>query len=267
MKKTIIILSVIIILFAAFYNGLTVKRYVIRSEKITESVRLALLTDLHSCFYGKEQKKLLEKIHAQSPDIVLLSGDIADDKMPHAGTIALLEGIAGKYPCYYVTGNHEFWSNEVDRIKDMFKKYNVKVLEGNNDTITIRNQKINICGVDDPDVGMDIFEVQLKTAFASTDDEAYTVFMSHRPELVNLYKSLNCDLIVSGHAHGGQWRIPFILKGFFSPNQGFFPKYTSGIYDIGEIKMLVSRGMSRESSRIPRIFNPPELVIIDIMPF
>ena len=269
MKKTKVIAGVlaalIIIVTLAFYNGLTVKHYEIKSEKIAnEKVRFLLLADLHSCFYGEEQSKLLKKINEQNPDIILMSGDIADDYMPHNGTIALLKGITEKYPCYYVTGNHEFWSNEVDSIKKIFRDYNVIVLEGNSHIITIKNQEINIAGVDDTYIGWENFNNQLKTALSAINEDNYTVLLSHHPELVDIYKELNCDLIVSGHAHGGQWRIPLLLNGLLAPNQGFFPKYAGGLYDLNGRKMVVSRGLSRESTRIPRIFNPPELVVIDV---
>ena len=270
MKKLKIILSIvtllILIIFAAFYNRLTVKHYEIKTDKITAQIKIVLIADLHSCFYGENQIELIKKINDQNPDIILLAGDIADDYMPHDGAIALLEGITEKYPCYYVSGNHEYWSNDIDNIKKMFRDHNVTVLEGNNETITVKEQRINVSGVDDTYIGWESFNSQIESAFMGLDENNYTILLSHHPELTDIYKELSCDLIVSGHAHGGQWRIPFLLNGFLAPNQGFFPKYAGGLYDLNSRKMVVSRGLSRESSRIPRIFNPPELVVIDVSP-
>lgn len=267
-RKTLIILGIsgliVIFLCFAFYTGLTVKTYVIETEKLTQPVRIVLITDLHSCLFGKNQSKLTEKITKQNPDIILMSGDIADDVIPIGGTIDLLEAIADKYPCYYVTGNHEFWSGEVDDIKDVFRSYGVGVLEGENETVTINNQAITICGVDDPEIGEMTFKSQLNSAFEGIEKGSYTILLSHRPERIAEYSVYNCDLVLSGHAHGGQWRIPLILNGLYAPNQGFFPKYAGGLYEYSQTLMIVSRGLSTYSTKVPRIFNPPELVVIDI---
>jgi len=264
-KKIIIILLLIIFVWAAFYNGLTVKYYTLKTNKINESIRIVLITDLHSCFYGEEQLRLINKINEQKPDIILMSGDIADDIFPHDGVISMLKGIADEYPCYYVSGNHEFWSGEIDSIKMMFEAHGVKVLSGSGEAILLNNQMINICGVDDPEVSVPVFNNQLENALPATS-EYYTILLSHRPELFEKYMSLNCDLVLSGHAHGGQWRIPFILNGLIAPNQGFFPKYAGGVYTENGRTMVVSRGLALWSTRIPRIFNPPELVVIELIP-
>ena len=254
------------VLFAAFYNGLTVTEYTVKTDKLAEPVKIVFLTDLHSCFYGKDQKNLLAKINAQNPDLILMAGDILDDVTPHDGTIALLEGIAGKYPCYYVTGNHEIRNSGGDELKDFFRSYGVQILEGERQVVEIKGQLINICGVDDPLAGENVFAKQLDDVFASIDETLYTILLSHRAERFEQESAYPCDLVLSGHAHGGQWRIPFILKGLYSPGQGLFPKYTGGVYEMNETKMLVSRGLSRGTRGVPRIFNPPELVVINLIP-
>ena len=268
-KKKVVILVVIavfiVLLVTAFYKGLTVTKYSIETNKVSEPIRVVLLTDLHSCYYGKDQKELLSKIEEQHPDIVLMVGDIADDVTPINGTVDLLKGMADKYLCFYTTGNHEFWSREVESIKNVFREYGVHVLEGESVTVGIKGQSINICGVDDPDVGEPIFQKQLENAFESINKDLYTILMFHRPERFEAVSVNDCDLILSGHAHGGQWRIPFILDGLYAPDQGFFPKYTSGIYSMNGVDMLVSRGL-HDAQRVPRIYNPPEIVVIDIVP-
>jgi predicted MPP superfamily phosphohydrolase len=139
-------------------------------------------------------------------------------------------------------------------------------LEGDRRVVEVRGQRINICGIDDPSIGRFNFDRQLENAFDSVDSNLYTILLSHRPERFQQLSEYECDLILSGHAHGGQWRIPFILDGLIAPNQGIFPKYTSGTHTLNDTKMIVSRGLARESTRIPRVFNPPELVVIDIVP-
>jgi len=260
-------LLVVVLLTAAFYNGLTVTEYAIYSDKIHNAVKIVFLADLHSCAYGKSQQALIERINEQNPDLILMSGDIADDDLPDSRVIELLEGIANTYPCYYVTGNHEFWSGRVDEQKDIFRAYGVTVLEGDCKDVFVNGQHLSILGVDDPDVGSEIFVDQLENVSGLINTEKYSVLLSHRPELFEHYTSNNFNLVLSGHAHGGQWRIPLILpNGLFAPNQGWFPEYTNGIYDKDNTKMLVSRGLSRESTRIPRIFNPPELVVVNLLP-
>lgn len=258
-----------IIALFAFNTKMKIQHYSLESEKLTAPVRIVLITDLHSCSYGKGQRELIDAIHAQKPDIILLGGDICDDKLPHRNTELVLRAIADKYPCYYVTGNHEYWSREIEKILKIFESYNVPVLEGSFDTIDVRGQKLNICGISDPDIlkytdkNYSITE-QLKDAAVASENGNYSILLAHRPELIDSYLNYDFDLILAGHAHGGQWRLPGIINGLFAPNQGFFPRYAGGKYRFEDSYMIVSRGLARESTRIPRIFNRPELVVIDI---
>lgn len=262
---------IVLVSFCAFDVRLKIQEYTIESELITEDIRIVLLTDLHSCKYGTEASTLINEINKQSPDIVLLGGDICDDKIPHTTTESLLQGIADKYPCYYVTGNHEYWSNDIDTILTLFQSYGVTILSGTYTTINVKGQQINLCGVTDPDVvnytedavGV---EEQIKSLSKVYENGNYTILLAHRPELINLYASNHFDLVLSGHAHGGQWRIPGLINGVYAPNQGMFPPYAGGKYQIDDTTMIVSRGLARESTRVPRIFNRPELVVVKLRP-
>lgn len=262
----LLIISIFIIIFVFAFNiNLTTKYYKIDSHKLNENVRILFISDLHSSYYGKNQKNLLTSINLQNPDIILLGGDIADDKRTHENTEILLKNISKKYPCYYVSGNHEFWSGEINNIKKMFLSYGITILEGNNKIISVNNQKINICGVDDPEIGKNTFFKQINNISNLINNSFFTIFLSHRPEYINTYIDYDFDLILSGHAYGGQWIIPGILNGFYAPNQDFFPEYAGGLYKFDKKIFIVNRGLAKWSaSIIPRIFNPPELVIIDI---
>lgn len=255
---------------AALDPRLKIQHYAMESGKITRPVRIALITDLHSCAYGDQEETLIHAIWEQNPDIILLGGDICDDKLPRANTEALLKGIADDYPCFYVTGNHEYWSRDIDSILALFQSHQVEILSGTYQTMEINGQKLNICGISDP--------AQMKytdTDFGWTDqlealkevhqNGAYTLLLAHRPEKIENYLSGHYDLILAGHAHGGQWRIPGLVNGLYAPNQGLFPKYAGGRYDFGKTTMIVSRGLARETTAIPRIFNRPELVILDLI--
>ncbi len=273
-KKVIfaaILLGILLVLLAALDTRLKVRAYTVCSDKISVPIRVVLVTDLHSCKYGEEQRELIESINRQKPDIILLGGDICDDKISNDNTEAFLAGIADRYPCYYVTGNHEYWSHQVDDILDLFLSYGVTVLSGTNDVVEIRGQSVNICGISDPDivrytdstVGA---EEQLQALEHVPDNGYYTILLAHRPEWIDSYAEYDFDLVLSGHAHGGQWRLPGVINGIFAPDQGIFPKYAGGRYARGDMAMIVSRGLARESTPVPRIFNRPELVVVDLEP-
>lgn len=270
-KKIIGVLSIIIIfilLAFAFYTGLTVKHYTVITSKVSDdsNIRIVLLSDLHSCIYGENQSKLIKKIQKQKPDIIFMVGDIADDVTPINGTKLLLNEIVKLAPCYYVSGNHEFWSDDIDNIKKVFNSYGVEVLEGKSKSIKVKNQKLNICGIDDPYVLSDYerpgYE-NLLLPFKSLSSLEFNILLAHRPEYIDEYKKYEFDLVLSGHAHGGQWRIPFILNGLYAPDQGFFPKYAGGLYKHNGLTHIVSRGLSF-NPRLPRVFNPPEIVVIKL---
>lgn len=259
-KITYIIIGWLLILWTvAADTGLTVPRYRIDSDKIKTPLRIVLLTDFHSSSYGKSQQVLTDVIDAQDPDIILLAGDIAEDVRPHKHTEELLEQISKKYPCFYTVGNHEEWSGECEQIKEMFRGYGVTVLEGDSEILDFEGQKIRISGADNS-----LPLEQFNACAAAAGDDIFTVFVSHRPDLVNMYSGKGFDLVVSGHAHGGQVRIPYLLNGLYAPNQGLFPQYAGGLYTLadGKTEMIVSRGLCKNI--LPRIFDPPEVVVIEI---
>jgi predicted MPP superfamily phosphohydrolase len=252
------------------YNKLKVVNYTLESDKISSPVRIALVTDLHSCKYGDHESELIAAIDSQSPDVILLGGDIFDDKLPNDNTVDFLSGIAGRYPVYYVTGNHEFWGG-VDQYEvqmDILEEYDIPRLQGDVLELDINGNTIGLVGVDDYDgylVDEDlILEDEFVNAYLNLNADTYNIILSHRPEYIDTYSAHNYDLALCGHAHGGQWRIPGLLNGLYAPNQGMFPKYAGGLYVVDNTTMIVSRGLARESTRIPRLYNRPELVIIDI---
>lgn len=269
-NSTIIGITLGLLLIVSCDMRLKTVKYEVCSDKIEKKVRVALVTDLHGCNYGKNQKYLIEAIEKESPDVVLLGGDIFDDNVPYKNSTTTIKQLAEKYPCYYVTGNHEYWSNDIDTILDIVEECGVTYLSSACEILEIQGQKVNICGVNDPDVleytedGVPI-KSQLETVAGMVDEEIFTILLSHRPELTELYQKHSFDLVLNGHAHGGQWRIPGILNGLYAPHQGIFPKYAGGRYDFEEQTQIVSRGLARESTLAPRIFNRPEIVFIDII--
>ena len=268
--RYIILILLIVLALLAFDVRLKTVHYTITSDKINNPMRIALITDLHSCKYGTAQRTLIDAVNKEKPDIVLLGGDIFDDEIPDENTKVFLTAIAKDYPCYYVTGNHEYWSMRSDEMLAWLDEHGIKDIGGKCVRVSQNSNEITLSGVNDPDqarytgrgVGM---RAELdKTRDARRSDE-FSILLAHRPSFVKTYLDYGFDLILTGHAHGGQWRIPGILNGTFAPDEGFFPKYAGGLYSFDHgTEMIVSRGLARESTRVPRIFNRPELVIIKI---
>ena len=268
-KYLVIGIFILLLCIILFDTRLKTVNYTVDASELDGKIRIALVTDLHSCRYGKNQQKLIDAIDRQQPDIVLLGGDIVDDHMAFDNAEIFLAAIAKKYPCYYVTGNHEYWSRRINDILDIMYSNGITVLSGDYHTLEINGQRFNLCGVEDPDAEIyssnsDGIINQLSSANAACENGLYTVLLSHRPELLETYAEYDFDLVLSGHAHGGQWRIPFILNGLYAPNQGLFPKLAGGRYEQDNCTMIVSRGLARESTRVPRILNRPELVIVEL---
>lgn len=260
-----------LLVVTGFYNGFTVQKYTFNTDRINlgDIIRIVAVSDLHSHVYGKNQEDIVSLVEKQKPDIILLAGDIVDDELPVEGAELFLAGIRGIAPIYYVTGNHEIWSGDVDDIKENVRKYGVKVLERGYEHVRLKNSYITVGGIDDPDIerywdrSFDWTE-EMRKAFAGLRGEpGFKILLSHRPELIEVYKEFSLDLVVSGHAHGGQVRIPFLLNGLYAPDQGWFPRYAGGMYRHGALTHIVCRGISN-NARMPRIFNPPEVVVIDI---
>ncbi len=264
-----VLIALIVFVLLGLNRKLKVVTYNIETEKITNKTKIAVITDLHSCKYGENQVDLINAIEKENPEVILLVGDIYDDVMPNENTSIFLEAMSKKYPMYYVTGNHEYWSDDINGILSLVQSFGITILEGTSDTININGEEINICGTTDPDVvgytenGLNVRQ-QLDNLNAVSQNGNYTILLAHRPELIDTYRQYNFDLVVSGHAHGGQWRIPIILNGFYAPNQGFLPKYAGGEYVFEGMNFIVSRGLAKESTRIPRFYNRPEVVIVEV---
>ncbi len=267
--RIFLIIALAVIILLALDSRLKCVRYRIQSEKILGEITIALITDLHNCLYGEGQGQLLRKIAEAQPDIVLLGGDIFDDAYINDNGRALIEGLAGAHRTYYASGNHEWWSGRMHEIFARLEAAGVTVLRGTTDLVQINGSRLAIGGLDDPDVNSYdkahmSFEEQLANLGECVDEARFSILLAHRPELARQYFSHDFDLVLSGHSHGGQFRIPLLLNGLYAPNQGLFPSLAGGRYAIGKGNLIVSRGLSRENTLVPRIFNRPELVFISL---
>ena len=253
-------------------NQIKLTEYIITSTKVLESFtcfEIAQVSDLHNAELGEENSKLLELLSEVEPHIIVLTGDLIDSR--HTDIEIALD-FAGKAtqiaPVYYVSGNHEARVPEYEELKMGLSEAGVTVLENQNVQITRDGESITLMGIQDPSFRTDYLfgdaEVVSKQAISELQNESdgFTVLLSHRPELFELYVDTGVDLVFSGHAHGGQFRLPFI-GGLVAPNQGFFPKYDAGLFKKENTTMIVSRGLG--NSIIPfRINNSPEIVVAEL---
>lgn len=272
-KKHRWILPVLAILVAlaliALDERLILRTYTVASPKLTAEVRLAVVTDFHS---SDNADDVAAMVASCAPDAVLLVGDLFDDdtqNRPPERTLSLMRQLSAQYPCYYVSGNHEAWTGEMDALYQQTADAGVTVLRMSSGVLTVRGQRIALCGVPDPYEmvfsGAPDTEEQLRQAMENVDSADFTVLLAHRPELLAKYAQFPFNLVVSGHAHGGQVRIPGVLNGLYAPNQGWFPKLAGGAYTQDGTTLIVSRGLAVRT-RLPRIFNRPEVVLVRCVP-
>lgn len=264
------VLAILVILtLIALDERLILRTYTVVSPKLTAEVRLAVVTDFHS---SDNADDVAAMVASCAPDAVLLVGDLFDDdtqNRPTERTLSLMRQLSALYPCYYVSGNHEAWTGEMDALYQQTEEAGVTVLRMSSGVLTVRGQRIALCGVPDPYEmvfsGAPDTEEQLRQALEDVDSADFTVLLAHRPELLAKYAQFPLDLVVSGHAHGGQVRIPGVLNGLYAPNQGWFPKMAGGAYTQDGTTLIVSRGLAVRT-RLPRIFNRPEVVLVRCVP-
>jgi len=253
-------------------NAITTTLIDYSNAKIPEEFngfRVVHISDLHNKQFGQNQEPLLKKIHAVSPDIIVVTGDLIDRRKYDLDTaMVFINGAMKIAPVYYVSGNHEAWSGDYKNICEKLLSSGVQILDDTKATLFKGKGKIEILGLSDPDFLTSSYmdgtnSSKLKEQLERlSDDAVFQILLCHRPELFDIYVSENIDLIFSGHAHGGQVRIPFI-GALVAPDQGLLPKYTSGAYTKNQSTMIVSRGLG--NSIIPiRIFNRPEIVVVTL---
>ena len=274
--KMLIIIILFITVFCIFSlwqnNSIVTSNFNYSSSEVPkdfDGFKIVQISDLHNKVFGKEQDKLLEKVANISPDIIVVTGDIVDRRRYNLENAMYFVNEALKIaPIYYVSGNHEAWSGKYYEVKERLIKAGVYVIEDEMIEIKKENSIINILGLSDPAFITSSYSEETDTSKMKeylkswSSVKGFNVLLSHRPELFDLYSSSNIDIVFSGHAHGGQIRIPFI-GGIIAPNQGFFPKYTDGSYNSNQTTMFVSRGLGNSLFPV-RIFNRPEIISVTL---
>ena len=250
-------------------KNLKVRKTTLKFDKLPQTFdnyKIAQVSDIHCDRVGLSDLSFIKKIKDFNPDIIVITGDVLDsynNDMDIAYNI--LSQLAIIAPCYFVSGNHELrLPEEYEQLINIMKKLNITYMNNSKQLITKDNESINLVGVEDYNFFKNEDKLNHRANFIKTLEELYSpnhfnILLSHRPEKFPIYADIRYELIFSGHAHGGQWRIPFV-GGIFSPSQGFFPKYTNGNYVLEDSTLIVSQGLGNSSFPI-RINNRIELVL------
>ena len=231
-----------------------------------EGFKIAHVSDLHNAVFGRKNEKLLSLIRAAKPDIIAITGDLIDSRHTDIDSaLAFVEAAAEIAPVYYVTGNHES-RLDFDEIEPRLIAAGARVLRNEAKDIGRGGERIRLAGIDDPSFirtgGTAEERAAAELEQLGDGGGTFTVLLAHRPELVEVYAEYGAGLVLSGHAHGGQVRLP-LLGGLYAPGQGLLPEYDSGLYSLGETQMVVSRGLGNSVAPL-RVNNRPELVVVTL---
>lgn len=275
---------IVIILFCNFQNKhLETTHYTYAAEQLgadLEGYRIVQISDLHNAKFGKDNQKLVDRIRECEPDMIVLTGDLVDSNHTNVDrAVQFVNEIVKICPVYYVTGNHEYWleASEYDELMSGLTGAGAVILDDQVVEISRGDAKFRLVGLDDrslsdgtlealfsdESIGHDQAGQKEETADnENSEKKEFTVVLAHEPQYLARYASAGVDLVLSGHAHGGQFRLPFV-GGIVAPDQGFFPEYTAGEYYMNGTEMIVSRGLG--NSVIPvRLFNYPEIVCVEL---
>ena len=256
----------LLLLFCLWQNTtLTVTHYTCTKStlpKVFDGYRIVQISDLHNASFGRSNCRLVRKIKALSPDLIVITGDIADGNRTDVDTtVNFAEQAAAIAPVYYVTGNHELWLNakDYDAILTGLGSVGVTVLADAAVTLTREEDSIALLGLREESLG----GTALQHLSEETADVPFRILLAHEPQYTAEYEASGVDLVFTGHAHGGQFRLPFV-GGIYAPDQGFFPAYSEGMHALGKTDLIVSRGLG--NSVIPvRLFNFPEIVCVELL--
>lgn len=258
------------------YNWLTVSDFTVTSNKISESFRMVLISDLHDHRFGSGNEDLVDKIREQSPDLIIVDGDMINSDSENDETaVELVRSLTDVAPVYYSLGNHEYDYIEAghDELQADLEEAGAVVLNYQNVDIEVNGNPIRLGG---------LYEYGFESSMQSeeeneqaqayleeyVDTDRYLIMCAHRPESFYPWDNADqwgIDLVLSGHLHGGQVIIPGV-GGLYSPLDGFFPTYDYGQYKLGDSDMIITRGLGSNKKILPRFNNPPEIAVIDVQP-
>lgn len=280
---TSLLLLVIVCLICVYqvyisYNKLTTTNYSIKTNQINNSVNLVIVSDIHDNQLGENNKDLISQINSLSPDVILVVGDIVNSDSKDSKIVTnLMKQLCENYKVFYSLGNTDidYMKRGTSNLEKELEDVGVTVLDNEYKDINLNGNKIRIGGmyayafglngnnnVDKNTMEEGVFD--FLNDFQDTDN--YKIMMAHRPDSFifgNASKVRNIDLVVSGHTHGGQVVLPFV-GGLYGGDQGWFPQYDKGLFDLNKIKFLITSGLGSGKQKLPRFNNPPEVVNLKI---
>ena len=272
-RRMLRVFGVILILIAALIAWAAIDSRNIDVTRVTVSgapeafsgFKIVQISDLHNAEFGTDNQKLIDILKSEAPDAIVITGDLIDARRTNT---EIAESFARRCmeiaDCYYVPGNHEARLGDTyDAFESALIADGVNVLRNGSVRIRKEMDAIRIIGVDDPAFAKASDAItNLDAALEALSSDDFTILLAHRPELIDEYSKWGIDLVLSGHAHGGQIRLPGI-GGLYAPGQGFFPRYTSGNYTVGDTEMIVSRGIGNSAFPL-RVNDRPEVVIVTL---
>lgn len=272
-RRMLRVFGVILILIAALIawaaidsRNIDVTRFTVSgAPEAFSGFKIVQISDLHNAEFGTDNQKLIDILKSEAPDAIVITGDLIDARRTNT---EIAESFARRCmeiaDCYYVPGNHEArLGGTYDAFESALIADGVNVLRNGSVRIRKEMDAIRIVGVDDPAFAKASDAItNLDAALEALSSDDFTILLAHRPELIDEYSKWEIDLVLSGHAHGGQIRLPGI-GGLYAPGQGFFPRYTSGNYTVGDTEMIVSRGIGNSAFPL-RVNDRPEVVIVTL---
>lgn len=272
---TVAVIVIVVILIGIYLyhenTSLQVAKYTVTKNKMPagfNGYKIAHISDFHNTRSERLSKSLIDEITKLTPNIIVITGDTIDARRTRIDVaFNFVKQVVKITDVYYIPGNHEARIGEYAAFKEALLSIGVNVLENDTVILTENGESINLLGIKDPaffyeHVVEDYDIIRKEIEGLKYNKESYTILLSHRPETFDAYVEKNIDLVFTGHAHGGQIRLP-IFGGVIAPMQGFFPKYTEGVHKKENTTMIISRGIG--NSLFPfRVNNRPELVIVEL---
>ena len=233
-----------------------------------DGLKIVHLSDLHGHEYGEGNRDLLELVRGSKPDLIVVTGDLIDQKSQLEMVPALAQGLASTAPTYYVTGNHEWalGTGAVKELKGLLARCGVAALSNQYQVLEQGGEKIVLAGVDDPNGYADqTTPEELRTRIQAEAPGLFTVLLAHRNDHFGQYANAGYDFVLSGHGHGGIVRLPF-FGGLVGTDRRFFPPWDAGVYTLGDSTLFVSRGLGNNTVPFKgfRLFNRPELAVVTL---
>lgn len=275
-----ILVAAVLLVFAEMYRELhtfRVTRYRVASPKLAEKKTWVFLSDLHNQVYGADNCKLIDAVKQESPDLILIGGDMLVGKNGHSyePALACVRELVKIAPVYYANGNHEErmklkpqkYDQSYSLYREKLLKLGVHLLE-NESTVLYDDSKVRLTGLEIPLECYTHLKRRempggaIKERIGDRDPEAFQVLLAHNPSYMKEYLAWGADLILSGHLHGGMVRIPGI-GGVIGPDFVLFPKYSGEMRRVGDQTVIVSKGLGTHTIHI-RLFNPAEIVVLSL---